>query len=329
MTDHNARQAGLPIYQELDPSGLWEDVSKERYEERVQMADVRVRVLAAHSADTRNREGVALKDYEEAFADHQRMVRELDVLLNGDGAAKQASLCDIVAQVRKEGIRSEGVSLNEKQQKDLRSHMMAVACRTWDETPSTSIKAHLRAVVKAIAAEPKIRAALLAAPTTPAPLDVTAIPGYVTPTQASETAEAHAKIGQPMDPCDCAACVKMRGHLYGDMSAAPAPTDLAPCIGQCGNAVPASGDRICHECREAAPADAASEADPKPGEIWHVILKGASSVFTAKVNEITPATVLLQKPNDYYETRYVRADVRFVECAVQRERQQGGSDATA
>ncbi|MBG7009594.1 hypothetical protein I5G20_30120, partial [Pseudomonas aeruginosa] len=34
-------------------------------------------------------------DYEEVLADHRRLVRELDVLLNGEeGAAKQASLCD-------------------------------------------------------------------------------------------------------------------------------------------------------------------------------------------------------------------------------------------
>ncbi|EOH4914280.1 hypothetical protein KUT41_30615 [Pseudomonas aeruginosa] len=40
-------------------------------------------------------------DYEEVLADHRRLVRELDVLLNGEeGAAKQASLCDLVAQVR-------------------------------------------------------------------------------------------------------------------------------------------------------------------------------------------------------------------------------------
>lgn len=36
-------------------------------------------------------------------ADHDRLIRELDVLLNGvEGAARQASLCDIVAQVRKQ-----------------------------------------------------------------------------------------------------------------------------------------------------------------------------------------------------------------------------------
>lgn len=40
-----------------------------------------------------------------AQADHQRLVRELDALLNGEaGAAKQASLCDIVAQVAKDGV---------------------------------------------------------------------------------------------------------------------------------------------------------------------------------------------------------------------------------
>lgn len=44
----------------------------------------------------------AVKAHEEVHEDHNRLVRELDVLLNGDGAAKQASLCDIVAQVKSE-----------------------------------------------------------------------------------------------------------------------------------------------------------------------------------------------------------------------------------
>jgi hypothetical protein len=43
---------------------------------------------------------LTIADYEEVLADHRRLVRELDVALNGDGAAKQASLCDIVAQVK-------------------------------------------------------------------------------------------------------------------------------------------------------------------------------------------------------------------------------------
>ncbi|MFB2830618.1 hypothetical protein ACE1BS_13570 [Aeromonas jandaei] len=40
----------------------------------------------------------------EAQQDHHRLVRELDVLLNGvDGAAPQASLCDLVAQLKAKG----------------------------------------------------------------------------------------------------------------------------------------------------------------------------------------------------------------------------------
>lgn len=42
----------------------------------------------------------------ECSDDINRLVRELDVLINGEaGAAKQASLCDIVAQVRKQGLK--------------------------------------------------------------------------------------------------------------------------------------------------------------------------------------------------------------------------------
>ncbi len=44
---------------------------------------------------------VTIADYEEVLADHRRLVRELDIALNGeDGAARQASLCDIVSQVK-------------------------------------------------------------------------------------------------------------------------------------------------------------------------------------------------------------------------------------
>ena len=50
-----------------------------------------------------------LTAYKEAEADKQRLVRDLDVLLNGKEAAQQASLCDIVSQMqgmmRQGGIR--------------------------------------------------------------------------------------------------------------------------------------------------------------------------------------------------------------------------------
>ena len=43
--------------------------------------------------------------YKEVFDDHRRLVRELDEAMNGkDGMAKQASLCDLVSQI-KTGIK--------------------------------------------------------------------------------------------------------------------------------------------------------------------------------------------------------------------------------
>lgn len=57
-----------------------------------------------HGADElvwRHEVDALLVMYEQARADELRLVRELDELLNGeDGAARQASLCDIVSQVR-------------------------------------------------------------------------------------------------------------------------------------------------------------------------------------------------------------------------------------
>lgn len=210
------------------------------------------------------------------------------------------------------------------------------------------------------------------------PIDVTKVPGYVTPAQSSETAAAHAKLGVPQDPCDCSACVKMRGHLYGDVPAASAqqtaseqvahelsgisdimrgsaqqderealsepgnefyftgvaaaihqvseqdgwrsavraacshldyPIDapqrvqdalralkdsmrttppaaeasaqqdereLAPCIGQCGNAVPADGDRICHECTQQVQAGG-EDKRYRIGAAWK---RGGSAGYT-------------------------------------------------
>lgn len=39
-------------------------------------------------------------DYEECNADRNRLVREIDTIINGDNAAKQASLCDLVPVIR-------------------------------------------------------------------------------------------------------------------------------------------------------------------------------------------------------------------------------------
>jgi hypothetical protein len=68
-------------------------------------ADVRYDMLLAASRALRYgpplENGLSAADYEEVLTDHRRLVRELDVLLNGTNAAPQASLCDIVSQVAK------------------------------------------------------------------------------------------------------------------------------------------------------------------------------------------------------------------------------------
>lgn len=65
---------------------------------------VRALYTAPQPADP---DAATIADYEAALSDHRRLVRELDVLLNGEeGAAQQASLCDIVAQVRRDGIKA-------------------------------------------------------------------------------------------------------------------------------------------------------------------------------------------------------------------------------
>jgi len=55
-----------------------------------------------------------VEDYEEVLADHNRLVRELDILINGEEvAAKQASLCDIVVQLRTKSIKLTSVAITE------------------------------------------------------------------------------------------------------------------------------------------------------------------------------------------------------------------------
>lgn len=52
-----------------------------------------------------------VSDYEQVLDDHRRLTRELDVLLNSEeGAAQQASLADLVAQLRTESKRSQAMT---------------------------------------------------------------------------------------------------------------------------------------------------------------------------------------------------------------------------
>lgn len=48
----------------------------------------------------KRKEGLKISDYEEVLADHRRLVRELDIIINGDNAATQAALGDVVRQIR-------------------------------------------------------------------------------------------------------------------------------------------------------------------------------------------------------------------------------------
>ena len=58
------------------------------------------RPIAAADAVAGAERDAEVRDYEEAMASHRALVRELDVAMNGDGAARQASLCDIVEQLK-------------------------------------------------------------------------------------------------------------------------------------------------------------------------------------------------------------------------------------
>lgn len=59
-------------------------------------------LIAAHTFGERFEASAEVtRDYEEVLTDHRRFAREIDVIMNGEeGAAKQASLCDLVAQIR-------------------------------------------------------------------------------------------------------------------------------------------------------------------------------------------------------------------------------------
>lgn len=58
-----------------------------------------INILLGHPAQPSEKLTVA--DYEACLADHRRLVREIDVMMNGLGAAKQASLCDLFGDIQR------------------------------------------------------------------------------------------------------------------------------------------------------------------------------------------------------------------------------------
>lgn len=89
--------AQKPIYQAQSVGGLWSDVTAENYAMHETWRIAYARPIPAQQSP----HGLTFEDYEEVLAGHRKLVLELDILLNGDGAAKQASLCDVVGQVAK------------------------------------------------------------------------------------------------------------------------------------------------------------------------------------------------------------------------------------
>ena len=93
-------------------------------------------------------ERLTIADYEKVLADHLRLVRELDVALNGDGAAKQASLCDIISQVKDKRWR-----LASNQPVEVTDAMVDAACDAYNigdySCSVTGMKDALTAAMKA------------------------------------------------------------------------------------------------------------------------------------------------------------------------------------
>jgi len=71
-------------------------MTPEQAAELKRLAEEYVDAVQAEIADLTQK----LEDYKEVHASHRATVRKIDVILNGEaGAAKQASLCDLVRQI--------------------------------------------------------------------------------------------------------------------------------------------------------------------------------------------------------------------------------------
>lgn len=60
----------------------------------------RGRVVSTRPIKAQPDDWASIEDYKVTIDDYRRLTRELDIALNGNNAAEQASLCDIVAQVK-------------------------------------------------------------------------------------------------------------------------------------------------------------------------------------------------------------------------------------
>ncbi len=110
LDEHLAQvfETGMALRESVEQAGgderaafeaWWQSAEVLKCKRDVAMEAWQARAALAQPSQAQAEQATA-DDYEEVLADHRRLVRELDVLLNGEeGAAKQASLCDLVGQV--------------------------------------------------------------------------------------------------------------------------------------------------------------------------------------------------------------------------------------
>lgn len=107
--------------------------------------------LRTHSAA----QAETIKALEESLADKRRLAREIDVAMHGEeGAAKQASLCDLVNPARMLRERAESAEAREKALRELLQQIDGVAAVTVESMPV------MRDALATIRRSIKIRAAL-------------------------------------------------------------------------------------------------------------------------------------------------------------------------
>lgn len=91
-------------------------------------------IINKHATESANQaRQQARKYYQDVIDDYRRLTKDLDIALNGDCAAKQASLCDIVAQVRSLGTITEIILRSAEQARKEAEEKLAIAVKALEE----------------------------------------------------------------------------------------------------------------------------------------------------------------------------------------------------
>lgn len=96
-TVYDANNKWVTLLAELELG--WNDVSTGPYTSPQGESDFLKSVVEIINSYTETKQ--YLNDALEVIEDHKRLVREIDIALNGSNAAQQASLCDILGQIEK------------------------------------------------------------------------------------------------------------------------------------------------------------------------------------------------------------------------------------